>query len=123
MKSAKLVCITAIVLFAAFVVPTGLAAQDKHNDHMHHHYKLIDLGTFGGPQSYSGVLPAVNPVVNEQGVAIAYADTPTPDPFPAFCFDPDCFVPHAFQWQNANLTDLAPLAAPWRRHPFWIRLN
>jgi probable HAF family extracellular repeat protein len=123
MKSARLMCVIAIVLFAVFVVPAGLAAEDKHNDHMHHHYKLIDLGTFGGPQSYSGVLPAVNPVVNEQGVAVGYADTPAPDPFPAFCFDPDCFVAHSFQWQDGEVTDLGTLAAGWSSQPFWISGN
>jgi hypothetical protein len=43
------------LLFAALALPLRLAAQDKqdHNN-MHHHYKLIDMGTFGGPASFVG---------------------------------------------------------------------
>jgi hypothetical protein len=39
----------AITLFTALAIPVRLCAQGKpeHNsNHNHHHYKLIDLGTF-----------------------------------------------------------------------------
>jgi hypothetical protein len=54
MKSRTLTCITVVTLFAALAVPVGLAAQDNqdhNNNSKHHHYKLIDMGTFGGPAS------------------------------------------------------------------------
>jgi len=44
MKSRALSGITAITLFAALAVPIQLAAQ-------HSRYKLIDIGTVGGPNS------------------------------------------------------------------------
>ena len=48
MKSRFLMCFAAITLFAAMAMPVPLAAQD-HTKHRKH--KLIDLGTFGGPQN------------------------------------------------------------------------
>ena len=53
MKSKTLTCITAITLFAALALPARLAAQEHHEEHLH--YKLIDLGTLGGPHSHGSV--------------------------------------------------------------------
>src|SRR5438552_13319568 len=44
MKSGTLTCIIATPLFIALTIPAQLAAQ-------HTRYKLIDIGTFGGPAS------------------------------------------------------------------------
>ncbi len=83
----------------------------------HPRYKLVDFGTFGGPNSYfiGGV-----PVLNNNGVVAGYADTPIPDPFPSFCFNPDCYVSHAFQWQNGILTDLGALPGGGSSEPAWV---
>jgi hypothetical protein len=48
MKSAKLTCITSMALLVALNIPVSLAQENKVK---HHHYKLVDLGTFGGPNS------------------------------------------------------------------------
>jgi probable HAF family extracellular repeat protein len=92
-------------------------AHEQRQNNEQHRYRLIDLGTFGGPQSY---LNFDAQVLNNQGVVAGWADTPTPDPFPSACFNPDCFVSHAFQWQNGLLTDLGALAAGWSSAAFWI---
>ena len=127
MKS-KTLCITTLTLLTALSVPLRLAAQDKddHNDeHRHHHYKLIDMGTLGGPSSYlnafvDGFSTGVNAhffsgaqLLNKQGILAGWADTSTPDAFPSFCFNADCFVSHAFQSQEGRVTDLGALAAGW----------
>ena len=95
--------ITALTLFAALAIPVQLAAQDKQRDqHMHHHYQLIDVGTLGGPNSYlSG--PGVQ-TPNNRGTFAGIGNTTTPNPNPG-CFlpfgnAPDCFVQNPFVWQN-----------------------
>ena len=52
MKLRTFTCFAAITLFAALAIPVRLAAQDKRDKPKHHHYQLIDMGTFGGPASF-----------------------------------------------------------------------
>ena len=113
MNSQKWTNIMALTLLAALAIPVQVAAQDKAKQnypHQYHHYQLIDVGTFGGPQSFLGAndFNAVT-VVNQGGRLVGYADTPIPDPFPSFCFG-DCYVEHAFRWHNGVRTDLGVLA-------------
>ncbi len=50
----------ALLVIAALARSIGLAAQDDTDGKLrHHHYKLIDVGTFGGPNAYlSAPLPS-----------------------------------------------------------------
>ena len=97
----------AVVLFHVLAVPVGLAAQDGQ-DHKpkHHHYKVIDTGTLGGPSSFLGFEQSRN--INNRGVLAASTDTATPKS-PPFCFN-DCYVEHTTQWRNGVLTDLGTLS-------------
>ena len=79
-------------------MPIQMAAQ-------HARYKLIDLGTLDGPNSS---IANFEQVVNDRGMVIGGADTPTPDPS-CVGFNSDCFVSHAFEWQGGTLTDLGAL--------------
>jgi probable HAF family extracellular repeat protein len=110
--------------------PAASPAVRTASDNMpkHHHYKLIDIGTFGGPQSY------VNPgsgnetgnyamVLNNAGAVAGSADTSTPDPFPAFCFNEDCFVSHTFVWKNGAKKDLGALPGGASSAGQWISAN
>src|SRR3974390_3024683 len=102
--------IAVITLLAALAMPLGLAAQDDASPAkkpQHHHYKLVDLGTFGGPASYFS--NGFDGILNNRGTAAGWADTSTPDPYPPFCFNPDCFESHTFQSQNGVMTDLGVL--------------
>lgn len=119
MKFAKPASFIAIALFTVLALPLHLGAQEHHANHPH--YKLIDIGTFGGPASYFS--NGADGILNNQGTAAGWADTPTPDPFPSFCFDPDCFVAHAFQWRNGELTNLGTLAEGWSSQATWISEN
>ena len=87
MKSLRLTGIIAITLFAV-AMPVSLAAQGKakeHHTHQYHHYQLIDVGTFGGPQSFLsqiGGLPRAG-ILNNRGTLTGAAETLTVD---QYCF-------------------------------------
>ena len=104
MKSRTLTCITATTLFAALAIPAQLTAQQ------HHHYKLIDMGTFGGPVSSINI-PVFGGNLSRHGVAIGWSATSTPALSTSnflVCGGLDHVVPfitHAFQW-NGTVTDL-----------------
>jgi probable HAF family extracellular repeat protein len=73
----------------------------------HHHFKLIDLGTFGGPDSFANG-PSV-PIVTNNGTYAGEADTSIPDPYAPNCQSPDCLVQHAQEWRNGVVRDLGTL--------------
>src|SRR5215470_8009574 len=67
--------ITGTILLAAMALPAEMAAQSTR-------YKLIDMGTFGGPASYltdPGNGPGFS-VLNDAGVLVGRSDTSTYDP-------------------------------------------
>ena len=127
MKRTCSLSMAAISLLGA--LPSGcLAAQEvRAGEAKHHHYKLIDIGTFGGSQSF------VNPgsgneannytmVLNSEGSVTGWAESPTPDPYPAFCFA-DCFTVHAFVWKNGAKIDLGALPGGASSAGNWISSN
>jgi probable HAF family extracellular repeat protein len=77
----------------------------------HHHYKLIALGTFGGPGSAVNTEPG-QPIINYLGTVVGSADTSVLTPEPG-CYNPignpDCYVSHAFAWNGHTLRDLGTL--------------
>src|SRR5215831_19588711 len=102
MKRKQSACIT-VMLVAALAIPVLVAAQTSPR------YRLIDLGTFGGPASY---FPnGLDGILNNHGVTVGWANTSVPDPFDPICITPNCFVAHAFQFQNGVLMDLGTLPA------------
>ena len=104
-------CIALITLFAAAVTLFALAMPDRlaaSNSTQHHTYRLIDLGTLGGPRSYDSENGPEDQIINDAGVVGFGADTAVPDPFAPNCFV-DCFLSHATRWENGVLTDLGAL--------------
>jgi probable HAF family extracellular repeat protein len=94
-----------LVLIGGFVSVVPAEAGSKH-----HHYKLVDLGTLGGPHSYGSVNGDGFALLNESGLVASYADTSLPDPNAAFgCAVADCFQVHAARWKDGVVTDLGAL--------------
>ena len=71
MKSGFLTSLTTITLFAALAIPIQLAAQRQTTNFRH--YKLIDMGTLGGPASF--INPVVNsvPALNSHGTTVGWS--------------------------------------------------
>ena len=96
---------TIFLLGVANPVRTAAQEQQGHRNE-HHHYKLIDLGTLGGPVSYFSEGGIGTRVLNNRGTIAGYADIATPDPSTPNCFNVDCFLSHTFRWEDGVLTDL-----------------
>jgi probable HAF family extracellular repeat protein len=85
MKSRKLTCITAMIVFVALAIPE-LTAQQTH-------YTVTDLGTLGGTFSFAGG-------INNSGAVEGFSTLPG-----------DAAV-RAFLWQKGLMTDLGTLGGP-----------
>lgn len=110
----------ASLFIAALAMPLGIPAQNHETQRLkpnHHTYKLIDLGTFGGPNSHISNPSSID--LNNRGVIQGWADFPIADPFAPNCFD-DCFVAHAFVRQNGVVTDLGALPGGSSSASVWI---
>jgi uncharacterized membrane protein len=87
-------------------------------------YRLIDLGTFGGPASY---FEQSGGILNDGGTAVGWANTSSPDPFFPFCIPPlyctQMFPNHAFQVRNGKVTDLGTLRGGVSSQALWISAN
>lgn len=85
MKSKMIAISLAATLFAALAPPVRVKAQDQEK--VHPGYRLVDVGTLGGPQS--AVFEFAHSL--NRGTA-AVGGHSTPDPYPLFCINGDCFV-------------------------------
>jgi len=127
-KRYQAVAINAIALLV-LAVHSQLAAWGQslttENRRLHHHYKLVDMGTFGGLQSYvpEGADIAAVRFLNSEGMLVGGADTSRSDPFPDFCFVEDCLVAHAFQGKKSGKKDLGALPGGASSGATWITDN
>src|SRR4029077_9433155 len=103
-----------LALLAALAIPDQTTAQDAQQESKphHHKYKLIDLGTFGGPQGF--INPTGNgwPYFNNVGDIVATAQTAIPLPPDSngpLCA-PGTYVNHALRQHGRKITDLGALS-------------
>lgn len=104
---------------ASATEPSSEKAHAKH-----HMYKLIDLGTFGGPNSFINCCAGSEPNLSKRGAVVGGADTSIPNPHganpnPLLCCE--IFVNPAFKWQDGDLIELAAL--PGGFNGFAVSIN
>jgi probable HAF family extracellular repeat protein len=104
-----------MMLALAFSAVSSAQNSPAESKHQHHNYKLMDLGTFGGPNSFYLSQPVVQSV-NNRGTVVGTADTTVPNP----TCNPYCNVVHAFSWQKDVLTDLGTLPGGANSTAFWV---
>jgi probable HAF family extracellular repeat protein len=113
-----------VVLLGASMTAIRLVAQAGANDTQgrnHRRYKVIDTGSFGGPNSHMSL---GSQILNNNGTFTGFADTSVPDPYaPDGCWDGDCLVAHASQWKDGKLTDLGVLDGGPNSETNWISAN
>lgn len=126
MKKSLIMCIALIFLGGVSLVPSRSSGQEANpGTEAPGRYKLIDLGTFGGLQSYLYIPNNYAPVLNNQGTVVGYADTVATDPFQSvgYCFVQDCLVTNAFETQNGTLQNLGVLPGGASSAAGWISPN
>jgi probable HAF family extracellular repeat protein len=85
------------------------------------HYKVIDTGSFGGPESHMSLFAQV---LNNRGTFTGYAETTDTDPYaPDECWDGDCIVAHSFRWSDGKLTELGVLGSGPNSESNWLSAN
>jgi len=119
-----------LALLATFTVlvaiPARLTAQGAEEHRGHQRYKLIDLGTFGGPNGFLPEPTQAIQALNNHGLVASGADTDIPDPNAqnnSGFFPSDGFIAHAFQWRNGTLTDLGALPGGNNSFANWVSAN
>ncbi len=119
MKKNRTTYFSALALLAALGVAVPLAAQG-HQNPKHHHYQIVEMGTFGGPESFliQGDLSSYN-FLNPHGSLSGDADTAALEPFPAYPYTGDGYVAHAFLWQDGELTDIGALPGGGSSASIW----
>ena len=119
MKKHLKALISVISLLAGLAAPARLVAQ-SHPKHLVH-YKVIDTGSFGGPNSH---INEGGRLLNNSGIFTGYADTSEADPYaPDECWDGDCLVAHTFRWSNGKLTELDVIGTGPNSESNWISEN
>ena len=114
MKSERVMWIAAFGVFAMMASAVPLAAQEHHTHFRH--YKLIDIGTFGGPASYINGPNNSFPSMNSRGITVGPSATSVSAPAntnPFGCLGRDGEVPyifHGFELKNGLVIDLGALS-------------
>ncbi len=111
----KVASLTLLIL----IVWGPLSAQQSRPTH-HHHYKLVDLGTFGGPDGFLGGFTVP---VNLRGVVTGCSDSAVLDPNFAIenpIFAGDGYIQIAYRWSDGIRSKLRTLDGGTNACTAWI---
>jgi probable HAF family extracellular repeat protein len=112
--------IASMLIVNLAILSTSLLAQESAARHQPR-YRLVDLGTFGGPASY--FQNGLDGILSENGTEVGWANTAEPDPFNLFCAAPNCFATHAFRVHRGEVSDLGTLPGGTSSQADWISDN
>jgi probable HAF family extracellular repeat protein len=103
---------------ATAIQPSAFAQVSSHHQS---NYRVIDTGSFGGPNSHMSLGAHI---LNNDGTFTGFADTTIPDPYaPDGCWDGDCLVAHSFRWRNGRLIELGVLDSGPNSESNWMSPN
>src|SRR4029077_5250485 len=113
MKSTFMTRIASAALFIILAIGSPLAAQNSRVHPQHHHYKLIDMGTFGGALSSINMATDLNDeAVSPRGLTVGFSATAAlklPTSHPIICGGDDGWgkkITHAFGGKSGGVLDL-----------------
>lgn len=109
MKTKRIFAAMSLCVGLSPFAPLASVAQSGDHSGHRHGYRLVDLGTLGGPASYWSSDYIGGITLNKAGAATGSADTATRDPNAPNCDRPDCFIDHAFRWERGEMFDLGAL--------------
>src|SRR5215470_5034525 len=92
MNSRGVTHLCGIALFAGSVAITITTAQEAKPKAKHRRYRVVDVGTFGGPNADTLVPPPAAQILTNSGLFVGTAETKLADPFAPNCVDADCLV-------------------------------
>lgn len=100
-----------MLLMLAFLMCWTASGQEafvaQQNTPKHHRYRVIEIPSFGGPNSIYNVFSRIG---RNDGTFVGAANTADADRFAPDCFDQEtCFVQHAWMWSRGSLRDLGVL--------------
>lgn len=118
LRTRKMLGIAVISLVTGLVISAGAptwaatgAAEQSASPSQSLRYRLIDLGTLGGPNSAE---TQEFPFINNTGMVVGFADTAIPNPHSS-----EGFVFHAFRWRVGPIRDLGTLPGGVNSFAIW----
>ena len=119
MRFHTLSCITAMLFFGGLEFSVQETPQEQKVESRqkkgHRRYRLVDVGTFGGPESFINAPVNGGIAVNLRGTTVGGSATSVsrpPNSISFLCGGLDGSVPfifHAFEWRDGEVTDLVAL--------------
>jgi probable HAF family extracellular repeat protein len=115
----KLRILTVLAFGFAVLASAPARSYAQNQSKSYHHYRLVDLSTLGGPQSY--MFELTGPLSSNGSVA-ACADLATLDPSnpPSPAFLGDAYLQHGVKWTDGKLKDLGTLPGGRSSCTQWI---